>query len=113
MNASLPKNITELLISSRISISRSLIIHDNSTDMLFNPGSSEHQFSVSLSIVMSVLNTQGFESLSDSHVRLVHCKDTFAWGADFLAGPDQFFLITVAVDLWLPLLIFYVRDSSM
>lgn len=91
VNSSSSKDIAELLITSSVGVLDGLVEHDDSTDVLLNIWGGEKEFSVGLSVSVVVLNTNAVESLSNGSGRLIGGEDSLTWGANFLAGLDQFF----------------------
>lgn len=91
MNSSFPEECSKRL-SILASISKGLVEHDDSTDVLFDPRSSEKKFSVCLSVIVVVFNLNSIKSLSNSSGGLIGGEDSLTWCANFLSSLDQLFL---------------------
>jgi hypothetical protein len=90
VDSSRSKELSELLLTINSGISDGLIVHDNTTDVFFKSWSSEKKFSVSLSIIVVVLNADSVESLTNGSGGLVGSEDSLTWGADLLSGFHEF-----------------------
>lgn len=91
VNVSSSEDLSEFL-SILGGISNSLIVHDDSAYVLINLWGGEKELSVSLSVVVVVLDANSIESLSNGSSGLVSSEDSLSWSADFLGSLDEFFL---------------------
>ncbi len=65
-------------------------LKDDTRDVFVKSRGSEKHVSVSSSVLSSVLESDSLEFFLDGSGRFVGGQDTFAWGADFVCGLDEF-----------------------
>ena len=80
------------VLSTSGSLVDSLLVHDDTTDVLLDSWSGEKKLAVGTSVGLSVLDADGIEALADGASRLVGSENTLAGGADLLCGLDELFL---------------------
>lgn len=66
-----------------------LLEHDNSRDVILDSLSGEQKFSVSSSILFTVLNSNRVESLLDGSSGFISSQDSLSWSNNLLSGFSQ------------------------
>ena len=74
------------------SLVNGLLVHDDTTDVLFDSWSGEKKLTVCTSVGFVVLDLNLIETLSDSSSALVSSEDALASGRDFAGSFDKFVL---------------------